>query len=117
MELNEVKFGEQPPIDGYGPDFFRIGGTVFSGAVLVSSAGVTEWEGLSNTEALIRLGAEVDVLFLGMGADIAQLPEEARQRLDHAKVPYEIMSSPAAARTYNVLLSEERRVAVALLPV
>ena len=29
----------------------------------------------------------------------------------------EVMSSPTAARTYNVLLGEGRRVAVALLPV
>jgi uncharacterized protein len=29
----------------------------------------------------------------------------------------EVMSSPAACRTYNVLLSEGRRVALALLPV
>ena len=117
MELNEVNFGEQPPIDGYGPDFFRIGGEVFSGGVLVSSAGVSKWKGLTDTEILVRISTEVDVMFIGMGSDIAQLPQDARERLDHANVPYEIMSSPAAARTYNVLLSEERRVAVALLPV
>lgn len=29
----------------------------------------------------------------------------------------EVMSSPAACRTYNVLLSEGRRIAVLLLPV
>ena len=29
----------------------------------------------------------------------------------------EVMSSPAACRTYNVLLSEGRRVALALIPV
>mgnify|MGYP000512897037 CR=1 FL=1 len=34
-----------------------------------------------------------------------------------ASVDVEIMASPSAARTYNVLLSEGRRVAVALLPV
>ena len=38
-------------------------------------------------------------------------------RLEDAGIGVETMNSPAACRTYNVLLSEGRRVAVALLPV
>ena len=37
--------------------------------------------------------------------------------LEEAGIGVEVMSSPAACRTYNVLLSEGRRVALALLPV
>jgi hypothetical protein len=35
MRITEVEFGTGTPIDGYGPGFFRVGGTVQTGAVLV----------------------------------------------------------------------------------
>jgi uncharacterized protein len=37
--------------------------------------------------------------------------------MEAAGMGVEVMSSPAACRTYNVLLSEGRRIAVLLLPV
>jgi NitT/TauT family transport system substrate-binding protein len=37
--------------------------------------------------------------------------------LEEAGLGVEVMSSPAACRTYNILLSEGRRIALALLPV
>jgi uncharacterized protein len=57
------------------------------------------------------------VLFVGTGAEIAHIPPELRVALEDVGIGVEIMSSPAACRTYNVLLSEGRRVAAALLPV
>ena len=45
------------------------------------------------------------------------MPTELRDRLEEAGVGVEVMASPAAARTYNVLLSEGRRIALAMLPV
>lgn len=57
------------------------------------------------------------MLFLGTGAETRHPPAALRQRLEAAGVGVEAMNSPAACRTYNVLLSEGRRVAVALLPV
>ena len=57
------------------------------------------------------------VLFVGTGAEIAHAPRAFRDRLEEAGIGVETMATPAACRTYNVLLSEGRRVAVALLPV
>jgi uncharacterized protein len=37
--------------------------------------------------------------------------------LEEADIGVEIMNSPTACRTYNVLLSEGRRIGLALLPV
>ncbi|WP_445811201.1 Mth938-like domain-containing protein, partial [Yoonia sp.] len=61
--------------------------------------------------------ADVDVVFVGTGAEIAHLPADFRNTLEQAGIGVESMASPAACRTYNVLLSEGRRVAVALIPV
>ena len=117
MELSEVQFGEQPPIDGYGPGFFRIGGKVFEGAVLILPQGIYPWAGFGDWSDLIKQKDVIDLVFIGMGSDIAHLPSDQQAILDAADVKFEIMGSPAAARTYNVLLAEGRQVAAALLPI
>ena len=117
MPITEAEFGLSLPVDGYGPGFFRIAGEVYRSAVVVEAGSVVEWGGLDDLDPLFALSGKVDVLFIGMGADIAILPKAFVRTLEEKGVMCEAMSSPSAARTYNVLLSEGRRVAVALLPV
>ncbi|MEP1201992.1 Mth938-like domain-containing protein [Tateyamaria sp.] len=117
MRLNEITYTDAKPVEGYGPGFFRIGGEVIQGAVLTGPTGTGPWGGLDASEALLDLAGIVDVLFLGTGAEIAHIPASLRAQLDGAGIGVEVMSSPSAARTYNVLLSEGRRVALAMLPV
>ncbi|HAV08280.1 MAG TPA: hypothetical protein DEF12_01740 [Rhodobacteraceae bacterium] len=117
MKLNEVTFRDAVPVDGYGPGFFRVGGTVLQGAVLVTAGRATQWQGLEDQEALLSLAGTVDVIFLGMGQDIAHAPTGLRAQIEAAGMGLEVMNSPAACRTYNVLVSEGRRVALAALPV
>jgi uncharacterized protein len=117
MRLNEVVFNDAKPVEGYGPGFFRIGGEVVQGAVITSSSGTRTWGGMDDIAALEDLVAQSDVIFIGTGAQIAHLPVGLRDKLEQAGVGVEAMASPAAARTYNVLLSEGRRVSLAMLPV
>lgn len=117
MRLNEIQFNDAKPVEGYGPGFFRIGGEVIEGAVLTGPTGTGPWGGYEDAAALLALVGEVDVLFMGTGAEIAHIPTALRNELDAAGLAAEVMSSPSAARTYNVLLSEGRRVALAMLPV
>ena len=117
MRLNEVTFTDALPVDGYGPGFFRIGGTVHHGAVAILPTGPAPWGGYDDTATLLAVADQVDVLFVGTGADIAHVPAAFRSALEDAGLGVEAMASPAACRTYNVLLSEGRRVALALLPV
>lgn len=116
MQLNEVSFDDVVPIDGYGPGFFRVGGQVFDGAVLIQSTSVSGWGGFDDVAPLLALAGKVDVLFIGTGSDITPIPTALRQQLEQAGLGVESMASPPAARTYNVLLSEGRRIAAALLP-
>ncbi|MGY6536689.1 MAG: Mth938-like domain-containing protein [Pararhodobacter sp.] len=117
MRLNEIDFGAAQPIEGYGPGFFRLGGEPRPAPVLIAPGHVVPWGGYDDVETLLTMAGEVDVLFIGTGADIAPLPQALRDRLEAAGLGVEIMASPTACRTYNVLLSEGRRIAVALLPV
>lgn len=117
MRLNEVVYNDAAPVEGYGPGFFRIGGQVFEGAVLTGPGGTRAWLGLEEEAPLLALAGTVDVLFIGTGPEIAHIPGPLRKTLEEAGLGVETMASPAACRTYNVLLSEGRRIALALLPV
>lgn len=117
IQLTEIAYDSAQPIDGYGPGFFRVGGQVIKGAVLVTAASAKGWDGYEDRDPLLALKDQIDVLILGTGRMIAHPPAELRKALEDAGIGVEPMDSPAACRTYNVLLSEGRRVAVALLPV
>jgi len=115
MRLNEIRFTDALPVEGYGPGFFRLGGQVHEGAITVLPGGVRPWAGLSDPTPFEA--EAIDVLFVGMGAEIAHAPAAFREALEARGIGLEVMSSPAACRTYNVLLSEGRRVGLAVLPV
>lgn len=117
MRLNEVVYTDAQPVEGYGPDYFRIGGTKHPAPVLTGARGTRAWGGYEDAQALLDLAGEVDVLFIGTGKEMAHIPAGLRSRLEEAGLGVEVMTSPSACRTYNVLLSEGRRVALAVLPV
>lgn len=116
MRLTEVDFSAARPIEGYGPDFYRLGGEVHPAPVIFAVDRVIRWQGYDDPAPLLALAGAVDVLFIGTGPEIAPLPAGLRRALEEAGIGVEIMASAPACRTYNVLLSEGRRIAVALLP-
>ncbi|WP_444462141.1 Mth938-like domain-containing protein [Rhodobacter capsulatus] len=116
MAPREPGFGAALPIDGFGPGFFRVAGAVHRGGLLIRAEGATAWSGFDDLAALRALAGQVDLLLCGMGADISHLPKGLQLDLEALGVLVEPMATPAAARHYNVLLSEGRRVAAALLP-
>ena len=117
MRLNEIQYTEGRPVDGYGPGFFRIAGAVHEGPLAVLPDGAIAWGGYEDTAPLIAAAEALDVLFVGTGAEIAHLPQDFRSALEEAGLGVEAMASPAACRTFNVLLSEGRRIGLAVLPV
>lgn len=118
VELSEIVFtGPARPIDGYGPGFFRINGQVIAGPILATPTGAGPWGGMGDSGALIALAGQVDVILLGMGASLAYPDNALSEALEAAGIGLEAMSSPSAARSYNMLLAEGRRVAAALLPI
>jgi uncharacterized protein len=106
MRLNEVEFSGPPPIDGYGQGGFRIAGRAHPSR-WISRISPRPWRPRTTTI----------VLLIGMGADPTPLAPELRAALEGAGAAPEPMATPAACRTYNVLIAEERRVAAALIPV
>ena len=122
MRMREISYEGAPPIESYAPGGFRLGGVFRPGSTLLIGQSVAAWPVASAPEISVETVApaleradEVDLLLFGLGAEIAPLPGPARAALEAAGIGVEIMSTPSACRTYNVLLAEGRRVAAALI--
>ena len=61
------------------------------------------------------LECKPDVVILGTGKNIKFPANELRQHFSQQNIGLEVMDTGAACRTYNVLLSEGRNVAAAIL--
>jgi len=123
IELREVHFNAPTAIDGYGPGGFRVGGHWNDGAVFVTPQQMIHWTvaegGPSRAEAeavAAHLGG-LDVVLLGLGPEQRLIPPEVQAFFDERQIGVEPMATPAAARTFNVLLGEGRRVGAALMVV
>ena len=113
-------------IEGYGSGRFQISGRVIDGAIVVFPNIVSTWAvdpanpDFASLEPIMRAaeGPErVELLLIGCGARMLMVPAEPRALLRRAGIVVEPMDTGAACRTYNVLLTEGRRVAAALLPI
>ena len=110
------------PIESYGAGGFRFAAMSHRGSILALPSGVHAWEPTSAAEfsvdafaPVIAEAAAIDVLLIGTGLDPAPLPEALRWRLKDAGIGVDAMQTGAAARTYNILLAENRKVAAALV--
>lgn len=111
-------------IDAYGGGGFRLAGLSHRGSLLGLPSGMWPWRYRSTAELdaaafarILQEAAEIDTLLLGTGVDIAPIPRQFREALKAADIVVEPMATGAAARTWNVLVGEGRRVAAALLAV
>lgn len=121
MQTREVVFDGRMPIDGYGSGGFRIAGRVHAGAVLIlPGEEPAPWEAAPDLAALVARAEGFDVLLVGTGREMRSLGPDfdaRRASMEAAGTGVELMGTPSACRTFNVLLAEGRRVAAALLPV
>ena len=111
-------------IQGYGDGGFTIAGVRHSGSVVVLPGATSQWLVASLEEidfaSFGRItGSEppTDILIFGGGATLPLVPRPLREALRATGIVIEPMNTGAACRTFNVLLSEERRVAAALIAV
>ena len=115
-------------IEAYGGGGFRFAGMSHVGSILATPRGISAVAAASIAEvddgALAPLIAEleaapgaVELLVVGTGAGPARLPEGLIGRLRASGLRFEAMATGPAARMYNVLVDEGRRVAALLIAV
>lgn len=124
MTFEDAHYPGRAPIDAYGNGGFRFAGMSHRGSLLFLPSGVYEWNVRTfdevTAEAFDRAvdeSAQIELLLLGCGADLRVPSRGVRSRIEGAGIALEFMSTGAAARTFNVLLAEERAVAAALIAV
>ncbi|MCX7341429.1 MAG: MTH938/NDUFAF3 family protein [Hyphomicrobiales bacterium] len=111
-------------IDAYGAGGFRFAEMSHKGSILMLPSGVMAWAATDNQPWLASLFLDVfaeadkiDLLLLGTGLNLRPLPEALCWRFRELKIGLELMTTPPAARTYNILVAEGRKVAAALIAV
>jgi uncharacterized protein len=109
-------------VQAYGAGGFTVSGVRHEGSVLVFPDRVLKLAAAAPGELdlgvlePVRAAEPVpDILVVGTGAGFALFPPDLRQAVRAWGVVVEAMATPAACRTYNVLLAEGRRVAAALI--
>lgn len=115
----------QPPsVDAWGGGGFRVAGEWRPGSLLILDDVARPWPVASLAEltpdAFVEVIARRDAaefVLLGTGLTPGLPSRAVREALRAAGVGLEFMSTEAAARTYNIVASEGRRVAAALIAV
>jgi uncharacterized protein len=110
--------------DAYGNGGFRFADMSHRGSLLALPSGVRAWPVASMAELtdevldpIFAEGDSLELLLFGTGVDIAALPVAFRNRFREAGIGLDVMQTGAAARTYNILLAENRKVGAALIAV
>ena len=111
-------------IDAYGNGGFRFAEMSHRGSILALPSGIRAWTVAAPAEFSLEAFAPVfaesetlEILLVGTGRDVAGFPAALRQRFREAGIGLDVMQTGAAARTYNVLIAENRRVGAALIAV
>ncbi|WP_040565982.1 Mth938-like domain-containing protein [Magnetospirillum molischianum] len=124
MDLNPRLAPGRQLIQAYGDGGFLIAGQRWCGSVLVFPEATQAWAcadiaalGLEALAPVIAAAPIPELLLVGCGPALRPLPPTVRAGLAAAGVRVETMDTGAACRTFNVLLTEDRRIAAALFAV
>ena len=124
LNLSEARFPGRAPIDAYGNGGFRFADMSHRGSILALPGGIEAWDvdaahplAPEMLDPILRERDQIEILLFGTGPAFQPLPDAAAAALAEIGLMPDLMNTGAAVRTYNVLLSEGRAVAAALIAV
>ena len=124
MERDEGHYPQQVGIDAYGNSGFRFADLSHRGSLLCLPTGMFAWNvtepsqiTLETLAPVLAVADQIDVLFIGLGHDIAAIDPAIRAAMKERDIIVEAIGTGGAVRTYNVLFGEQRAVAAALIAV
>ena len=124
MERDEGHYPQQVGIDAYGNSGFRFADLSHRGSLLCLPTGMHAWNvtepsqiTLESLAPVLAVADQIDVLFIGLGHDIAAIDPAIRAAMKERDIIVEAIGTGGAVRTYNVLFGEQRAVAAALIAV
>lgn len=121
MKLHLSTGSGQYLFTGYESDHVLINHKPYSSSLIISpNQLITDWSA-SSFDALEEshfdpfLELDPEVVLLGTGATLRFPHPRLFRSLTHKQIGIEFMDSHAAARTYNILMAEDRRVVCGIL--
>ena len=121
MKLHLTGAGSSNFFTAYGEDYVAVNNRRIDKSVIVlPDRIVTDWaatrfDALSAEHMAALAGLDREIVLLGTGRLLRFPRPELTRGLVQAGIGLEVMDIHAACRTYNILVSEERKVAAALL--
>jgi len=113
--------GQGHTFTGHGPGYVRLGVVEYRDNVLVTPEQIVEgwapggFEQLTESDFAALAALRPEVALLGTGAALRFPHPRLTRPLVEAGIGLEVMDTPAACRTFNILASEGRRVAAGVL--
>ncbi len=124
MEITPLQPTAVQVIQGYAKGGFLVSDRQYQGAILVFPDKIEAWAAtdvgaidIGSLSPVTDASPAIEVLLIGTGARMALLGSALRAGIRAYGIAVETMDTGAACRTYNLLMSENRRVAAALLPI
>ena len=124
MRPARAHYPERAPIDAYGNGGFRSAGMSHRGSLLILPSGIYAWDVKAASdltpESCAAILQEVKppwFVLLGTGTTQVFPAADLRKLFTDAHIGLEVMSTGAAARTFNVLFAEGRDVSAGLIAV
>lgn len=125
MDVTPVIPAGRQVIERYGEGRFKVTGQVWEGSILVRPTRTLpftaqDFAGIDEASLLAIFDADpepLEILLIGCGPRMAMVPPAFRAAIKAKGPTIDAMDTGAACRTYNVLMSEGRRVAAALIAV
>lgn len=121
MKLHLANPGDTKLFTAHGSGHVMVNGERFERSIVVLAEEVrTDWivtgfDDLQESHFGYFLAFKPDVLLLGTGATQRFPHPRLYRALTDAGIGVECMDTPAACRTYNILVAEDRRVVAAIL--
>jgi len=121
LKLHLADLGDTKLFTGHGTDHVIVNGERYDHNIVVQANEVrnnwtaTEFETLEEAHFDYFLELKPDVLLLGTGPQQRFAHPSLYHSLTNAGIGVECMDTPAACRTYNILVAEDRKVIAAIL--
>ncbi len=121
MKLHLANLGDTKLFTGYADDHVMVNKERFESSIVVraeevrSDWDVSTFDELSESHFEYFLALQPEVLLLGTGMQQHFAHPRLYRALTNAGIGVECMDTPAACRTYNILVAEDRKVIAAIL--
>ncbi|HEX5362994.1 MAG TPA: Mth938-like domain-containing protein [Gallionella sp.] len=121
MKLHLTRLDDTKMFTAHAPDHVTVNGERFDTSIVVRAAevrgdwNVAAFDALSEADFDYFLALKPEVLLFGTGTRQRFAHPRLYRALTDARISVEFMDTPAACRTYNILVAEDRNVVAAIL--